>query len=406
MPVHRVPGGKAGGVFAYAHELDAWLTQAQTPAAATEPSPVPSRWNRPPRTVAMGLGAGAVVLTLAVSAWFLLRPPAAPVEAVLTDHAIVANDADGNTLWSWPAGHRIARYSSTRLPRATRAAARAVVADLDGDGRAEVLAVIGRESEGLPIPSQELVCLSSDGQVRWRYRPDDTRRFDKTTYGPPWLFSDVVVTGPPGQRTIWVALIHAVMWPSLVVRLDPAGRPGVALVNSGSIYALSALPDGAAGDVLAAGVNNAYRSAMATALTRDAPPVTSPPTTDRAFICEDCQGDGASPYVLLPPSEYTSGDPGMLPYNFVHDMLEDEGLIRIQTVESEHWNILAFYRLDPRSLTVVDTSVSDSASKAHLELERAGRVTHTWDVCPRRREVEVRRFEGAAGWQTLAVPAR
>jgi hypothetical protein len=280
------------------------------------------------------------------------------------------------------------------------------VADLDGDGRADVVAVIGRVVDGLHVPSQELVCLSSDGQVRWRYRPGDSRRFGGTTYGPPWVVSDLAVTGPPGRRTIWVALIHAVMWPSLVMRLDSDGRASVALVNSGSIYALSALPAGAAGEVLAAGINNAFRSAMATALSAGAPAVTSPPAPDPAFVCEDCEGAAAAPYVLLPPSEYTSGDPGMLPYNFVHDVIEDAGRIRLQTVESEHWNVLGTYTLDPRRFVPEDAGWSDSAAKAHLELERAGRVTHGWETCPMRRGVEVRRFEGASGWRPLVVPVR
>src|SRR5258708_17478414 len=35
LPIHRVPGGERGGVFAYVHELETWLNATQKKSAPT-----------------------------------------------------------------------------------------------------------------------------------------------------------------------------------------------------------------------------------------------------------------------------------------------------------------------------------------------------------------------------------
>src|SRR5271165_3371113 len=57
MPVHRAPGGRRSGVFAYADELDAWL---QAGSGVSKPSP----WLLGGRT-AWAIGVACTVLALA-----------------------------------------------------------------------------------------------------------------------------------------------------------------------------------------------------------------------------------------------------------------------------------------------------------------------------------------------------
>lgn len=95
LPVHRVPGGKQGTVFAFTAELDAWLTRADgaepaapppVPAPAPVPASPPRRW---PAVSALAL----VALLAAIVTWAAIRslaPSAAARLDVPADPAVAA----------------------------------------------------------------------------------------------------------------------------------------------------------------------------------------------------------------------------------------------------------------------------------------------------------------------------
>ncbi|PXW77667.1 hypothetical protein C7451_104162 [Blastomonas natatoria] len=117
LPVHRLPGGKQGSVFAYERELAAWAGQAEqrdlgeAPDGPNEPGPPPNAVSAPmehtvtPSTTSarrgkqllVGAAAGiaiAAVIALAPTFTDMLAPKSSPVEraAALPDNRVVSDD--------------------------------------------------------------------------------------------------------------------------------------------------------------------------------------------------------------------------------------------------------------------------------------------------------------------------
>jgi Tfp pilus assembly protein PilF len=92
LPVRRVPGRGRASVFAYAHELQAWLDGAQLETAAV---PVPAAKVKF-SNAAMALA--TLIVVLGAAAWFLSRPPR-PAQEPVRDPAAVAFYRSGLHEW-------------------------------------------------------------------------------------------------------------------------------------------------------------------------------------------------------------------------------------------------------------------------------------------------------------------
>lgn len=380
LPVHRLKSESGDIVYAFPHELEAWRAErtrlghdpnaaddgsadaedlasdtgdhgpAGASAAMGAPQPWTARWMRGPRLLATA----TVVVALAVAAyaaWSRLSPVAV-ADAAFTGASITARDTTGKAVWTYPVGFRITPYDGVRNRRSRNASTAPIVKDIDGDGYAEVVAVVGRPTGPSTAPTQEVVCLSNTGRLLWRYQLDVLLTFGGRTFGPPWVVSDIAIAGSGRTRTVWVSFVHSVWWPSLLVRIDPAGTATVALVNSGAIYALSVLPTERGSRVLAAGVNNEWKAAMLTVINDAGPARVSPQSFGGPFACATCQGSAPSPYILLLPTEYCLNDSAMPQYNWVNEILIDGSSRQVPVIESEQWNMITFYSFSPDSNTV------------------------------------------------------
>jgi hypothetical protein len=434
LPVRRLKSEAGDVVYAFAHELEAWRDErtrlGDDPAAADEcpvdaehsvedvhddePSakdtsslreekPV-TRWMRAPRRWLAVAAFGGLVL-VAYAAWSRLQPVAVS-EAALTGSSITARDASGKTVWTYPVGYRLVPYEGVRNRRARNASSTPAVADINGDGRAEVIAVIGRATGQSEVPTQEVVCLSNTGELLWRYQPDVVLTFGDRTFGPPWVVSDIAIAGSGRTRTIWISFVHSVWWPSLLVRLDPTGAATIALVNSGAIYALSVLPAAQGTRVLAAGVNNGWKAAMLAVVDETGPMRISPQAPGGSFFCTSCQGGEPDHYILLPPTEYCLRDSAMPQYNWVNDVLIDGSTRQVPVIESEQLNMISFYTFSPDSNTVRSFTMADGAESVHQRLEATGVLDHPFRECPLRKQAEVRYAHGLGEWRTEMIPAR
>lgn len=151
LPVHRLPGGKQGSVFAYERELAAWAGQAEQRdlgeerGTLTEPGPNQSEFSEPvehsiaPSVTAASprhgkrlfVGAGAVIaiaaaIALASSLPGMLTPERTPVEraAALPENRQVADDyVAARDLW--------ARRTPADLRRAIALYEKVIAADRD-----------------------------------------------------------------------------------------------------------------------------------------------------------------------------------------------------------------------------------------------------------------------------------
>jgi hypothetical protein len=435
LPVHRVPGGKGGTVFADAGELDAWLFQAAARAAQTRtstaldegaghiqatadarsspPSGAAAIGNREPARRARPMLALAIVGALAIG-----TAGAAVVRMATTHPGPVAKvELSGSTLIA--RGENDAVLWSYRLPDGPGAKlADSVVGEIILHGFAPVgwrgiedydtlvFLSIRRPSQsarGTTFARSSVLCLSSAGKLRWTYTPDARLAFAGREFSGPWVFRTWHIATGPSTRLV-VSFIDTTWWPSFVVSLGPEGVPESVFVNAGHIESLGRLQIGGVPFLLSGGVNNEYRSAALALLEEDGVPRASPQAAGSPFSCDGCPSGRPRKYFLFPRSELSValGEP----YNFA-DILSfrgDGADVDVSVREHAGLDLRTVYRLSPDS-TPQSVAMSDRYWEKHRELSNAGKLDHAAEECPERiRGVSVRMWTPDGGWTTLKVP--
>ena len=234
LPVYRQGDGRKARVFAYPDELKQWLEAgglrerepASEAVAAPPENPPPRHWI--PRKAWWASAAMAVALA-AVVLWRTGVLPAAPVPAHWT--------MDGSTLRVLDAAERLC-WEKTLPPFGpafdARVQDKVVIADIDGDGRTEVLlsyVPAGHEQAG------RLMCFDHRGRLRWQSRfgaarTFGTRQFDANYIG---VFVKPVTAG--GRRLLLTVANHHIWYPAQAALLDPAsGKVVEEYWHPGAIY--------------------------------------------------------------------------------------------------------------------------------------------------------------------------
>lgn len=254
LPVYRV----GTRILAYQDELEAWR-EAQTivpepvrtepVSALAVPAPLAPtrRW---------GLFAAAVLclLAIAVVAFVALRKPALPAFARIAQNRVLVLDSSGRELWSL-----VYQYD---LDPTDREAVIQIV-DLDGDQRPEVVLYPKPSS----IRSDQLLCYSYDGKLRWRYQETNRVATNRAEFAPTYAIRSFVVlpSDARGKRKVAVSTSHRPYWPSSVALLDHDGRTLQRYWHGGHIAALA----NSSGRLLIGGVRNATNEAVLAALDPD-----------------------------------------------------------------------------------------------------------------------------------------
>ena len=416
LPVHRVPGGQRGAVFAYRSEIDAWLRSrellAPLPASAPVPAPPPSAASRAPGRRTLRLPAAALLLLVAIAAataW-LLRPRdlASGPPAVLVDRVefgpreLVARDHDGRVAWR----HVFEQAVNTEVLSALTSQWYSI-GDLDGDGRLEVVASVPLESESMvgritnTRPSRdELLCFSSTGEVLWHTRLDDRLEFRGGTFAPPWLAGHVAVYRvTQGIRIAWTQ-VHHTWWPSPLLVFDAKGRRLSTFVHAGSIRALRAVESGGRVHLLAGGVSNSYRAAFLAVLDGENATGHGPVPAGSPFECLGCTQALPQRYFLFPPSDISVASG--LPYNTLKDVIPYGDGFEIFTIENGASKEIAELNFRfSRGFTLLDARSSDSWP-AHETYEQAGKLDHGVARCPwYLKPPPVREWDAVHGWRDL-----
>jgi hypothetical protein len=310
LPVHRVPGGKRGSVFAFADEVDRWLNHGPGPDAAVDAGHGgDSRaWNGVLRRLASGraaLVASLVVATTAVLTVMLRgrTPRIAPASVAFEGRTLVVKDAGGNRLWSDDLGMPLGSTAPEHALRLAR------IADVDGDGAEEVLVSVPFFRQFSQVP-HELRCYSADGRLRWKSQLDDELRFRAGRYGAPWQATSAFPYGPAigvyrvdGQARIAWAQNHHTWWPSVLSVLDGNGRRVARFVHAGNIYAVATLERAGETLLLAGGVSNSRAAAYVAVLDGRNPSGSSPEEPGSPYECLDCPPGRPQRYFTLAPSE-------------------------------------------------------------------------------------------------------
>jgi hypothetical protein len=385
LPVRRMGTGRGEVVFAITSELDAWQQSARTgdrgleaieeeerPEASHAPL-VPWRDRVPRRIITI---AALVLVMVSVGAWIALRA-GAPRSARVQDGALRAYDGRGRLAWE----HRFEfpLNDSETAAAARRASPSVVVRDIDGDGDPEVLLVTNCES----APSAAgLYCLDSRGRERFRHTPRHHVRFGSVPTTGPWRpLLVVVLPEATGRSSIWLVSNDNTQFPTVVEKLDPAGRLVGQFWHPGFISRIQPWTFQGRRVVLLAGANNDFNSASLAVLDPDRPTGTAPARRDH-YQCRDCPPGDPLAFVVFPSTDI---DRLQDAEQAIESVVEDDaGNLTVQLWRGSAFPELAgydravtLYRLDGH-LRPLSADHQPSFVIMHNELFRLGRLNHPY----------------------------
>lgn len=230
LPVRRLGGREGEGTYAFRKEIDDWRHAMSSAVAPAVPRPGDLGPEEGPPAAAVApdrgilarlrrlhpwrtLGAAVILAVVSLLVASLLRRPPQPADFTIRNGRLVVLDTVGRPLWEKTFESSLAGIEQQRAERGVR------LADLDGDGRVEVLVVpLTADS-----PARQVICYESSGRERWAYRPTDTAVFGKERLGAPMVSRLWLHRRPDGSHVPYVSSVNEAEFASLVVRLDPQG---------------------------------------------------------------------------------------------------------------------------------------------------------------------------------------
>jgi len=396
LPLHRIAGGKGRSVFAFTHEIDAWMAGRsaepevghevidQAPEALVPASPT-HLW----RTIAIGvtgalvgLAVGAVVMTGGSPA----RLNVTSLQVTETPTHLSITDASGASRIV----HQFAPGAKLREGGASR------VVDIDGAGEPDVLAMVSfyDPDAGRAVRSGELLDLSTEGITRWRFAFNEVMTFADGSAPGPWSVVDWQPEPVASPKRIAVAAHDMTWWASAVTTLDHRGQRLGSFVNPGWIESVMWH---SSERLAVAGFHNPSDSAMFAMLDANHLQGQAPGSAGTEFVCVTCSTAAPLFYATFPRSELNQITASR--FNRARVSMTGDHIV-VTTVEMprEFGDVTAFYEFD-RDLRLVHARYSDLYWSEHQRLELEGRITHTREACPSRegpRAIEV--WDAARGW--------
>jgi hypothetical protein len=307
----------------------------------------------------------------------------------LGNESLVVFDAGGVPLFEHRFGSPLdaTLSSESRIPLTDQAPV--VIADLEGDGRSEVLVqTVAKERA-----ERRLFCLEADGGTRWVHQPTGTRRFGNDVYDEPWLAHRVFLTpGPAGGKRVWAVFTHGLLFPTVLRELDPKdgavrqeywSNGYVDLVTEGSWAGRSVL--------LVGGTNNDFREASLAVFAADRV-AGSTPALRPAYACRDCAPGGPEALFLFPT--LCAGRRLGRQAAVVDAWLERGERVRVRVVQvGPPTYASSYYTLGPDG-ALVGAEIAREFQAQHALLERQGLIDHAFGPADDRDMVPVRRWDG------------
>jgi hypothetical protein len=387
LPVRRVAGGPGRSVFAYRHEIEAWLKASQAadaPAITEPPPPVQSPWPR--RVAIVGL---VMAVVMGISYAWRLKVGGQPLHLELSADRIVARDAAGLERWRYDFAP--ARAAVFYQPQAVKALA---------NNRGFLVAAASTTNTGNgAIGNGELLWLSADGEQLRRTAFTERLAYGPRSYGGPWVIADYSLGPDFTPDHIAVAVRHYQWWPGVVALLGPDWQPTQKFVNAGWVeHVVWMQPD----RVVISGFYNPLDGGMVALLNPAAMNGASPQhTSDPTFTCTSCGPDTALRYVVMPRSEINRALTA--PFNRAQVQVTADRLV-VRTVEEPNDNGYAAEALYEftTDLELISASYGDRYWDRHRALEASGRLDHPRERCPERRgPPSIRMWVPGAGWSTV-----
>lgn len=436
LPVHRL-GVDAEVVFAFRSEIDDWAERRQAgpePGTADPPGDLtvapsgqgavggthqstptsaesqratpPSVTGRPVARLVqrpvMLLGVGAAIV-LAVAAWTLLSTrdagaggsgrPASSWEQ-RGDTLRVLDDRRG-LLWQHRYEGALDAFSGEQTPADQQ---RVRIADLDGDGRSEVLV----NPPFLDRSRSRVELYDETGRLLFTRRPSDTVHFGDDPIAPPWLPYRIWITDGPAQtRSVWVAFIHGSWYPTLLEEYAPDGRVRNRYWSNGYISSVEVATWRDRPVVFVGAASNETGGGSLAILPREWGTASSPAATAK-YRCGDCPPDRPLEFLVFPPSCVIAALQG----NADVWSVNVDALSRL--VVSVHQlplklppHLQVKYTLAP-DLREADMQATPEFVVEHDRRWRSGEVDHQFSAHDAARMLPVRRWT-ASGFVPIAV---
>lgn len=388
LPVHRV-GGTGRSVFAYAQEIDDWLTTSK-PAAAV---PVPEA----PRAARSIVTAGGLMLVLAagvampIAGLVDLRPAPSPTDLAVevTSAGAIARDSAGSEQWRYPfpASHY------THVPRDS-----VLVTDGRNPGVYVATSYRGRQPEDR-VESGALMLLDLRGRLLRSFSFDDEVRFQGRTFSAPWAVTSFAVDESGAAHRVAVAAHHYEWDPGLLTLLDSNWRRRGTFVHAGWIEVVRWITPAR---LLIGGFSNAHDGGMLALLDSEALDGQGPEPAGSRHHCDGCGSARPLRMVIMPRTEINrlTGSP----FNRVHVQVRGDR-VSARTIEmpSVLGDADVHYEFTP-ALEPISARFSDRYWEIHRALETDGTITHTRAQCEDRDGPRpVLAWTSATGWRTIAV---
>jgi hypothetical protein len=430
LPVYRVPGGKRQAVFAYAHELDAWLKQGEStfqpgqledkagtsttnaeisPARGTSPSSIRPHWSK---YLIVFIAVGAVVSVFwGLKLFSHVSNTTVPIVRIgFTQTAVQAFGDAGQLIWTHTYS-KILDIDPTDDLRPLANMARFV--DLKGDGERAVLVMVPlrigpNPSEGIQM---EVDCFSSTGQLLWSYVPQRKFGFGNYELEGPWGIRDIFVSAHGARPAIWVSMKHNPWGTAFVAQLDPStGKDSVRFVNSGPIYTLNEAVISGKPYLLAGGFDSEYSAGIFAVIDEDTPFAVSPQTAGTRHKCVSCPEGAPDYYFVFPRSEINLlenqwEDP--IFFTSVHG--EEIEIVRVELIQNgpdapaqldKVRTVYAFHAWP--TVAPYSFRFDTGYDLLHGELERKHKLNHSLDDCPERRHPQpVKVWTPSTGWAKI-----
>ncbi len=379
LPVHRLPGGRGGSVFAFADELDKWAAGEQG-KDGPQPKPATRR-----RRILVFAGASALAAIAVAGAALAKVMPGDLADVQISGSTITGVDADGSAIWTSALnGH--AQSLSRRQSQ---------VIDLNGDRAADAVVTVLLSRTLSLSPTGMLYAFASDGKRLWERTISTGLSFGGDEFDGPWQSDDVLAFTNGGEPLVAWAVHHLTWWPSMLTVFDARGSRLGTYVQSGWIRLIRPSRDGR--QLITAGFSNSRRGAAFAVLDSRRPDGSSPEEPGSSYACRNCPDGRPQKYFVVEWSDIATGlPPDERSINVI--VHPETGAVVLHAIQRRGADLIV--ELSP-SYEPVRRSASDAFWDWHTRLEQNGTLDHGRDRCPYRNGPVVHEWTPERGWRTI-----